>query len=106
MDCVLNRMVEDNTQAIAKIEQKQQSLLADEDSQEVQQERHKQLALCKRRARILHVMLQLLLCNGAPTSGFSIKAMQFARARVEQLRRELPPMEWHVCLPYTRAMEQ
>ena len=99
IDCTLTRMRDDNTQKISEIEQQQQSLLADQDPESVQRERQEQLSLCKRRARILHVMLQLLLCNGAPTSDFSIKATRYANARLVVLRQQLPPMQWDKCLP-------
>lgn len=99
MDCVLTRMRETNALKMTNIKQQQQNLLADQDSESVQRERHEQLLLCKRRARILHVMLQLLLCDGAPTSGFSNKAIRFANTRLATLQQELPPMQWDRCLP-------
>lgn len=98
-DCTLSRMQDETTQSIAELERQARGLLADKDPPHVQQARQERLAVCKRRARVLHVMIQLLLCNGAPTSGFSIKAMQYARVRIAQLRLEVPPMQWDVCLP-------
>jgi hypothetical protein len=102
MDCVLTRMRDDNMQKTTEIEQQQQSLLADQDPEPVQRERREQLVLCKRRARILHVMLQLLLCNGAPTSEFSIKATRYANARLAVLQQQVPPMQWDKCFPHTQ----
>jgi hypothetical protein len=94
IDCVLHAKQDENAKGIAALQAKENSLLADQDTSEIRLARTIELQTFMRRSRILQVMLQLLLCNGSPTSEFSTKASQFARNQVANLHLMMPPFEW------------
>lgn len=96
-DCILHEIQTWNNAQIDKLQEQERGLLADQDPTDVKEQRSVALLVTMRRRRVVHVMMQLLLCNGAPTSEFSIKACQYARVRLAQLHeKELPPMNWGV----------
>lgn len=96
LDCTLHALQDRNNREIQVLQQQEHSILADQDAPALRAQRRGLLVVGARRARLLHVMLQLLLCNGAPTSEFSIKACQYARTRSVFLMNNLPAMRWSV----------
>lgn len=96
-DCILHEIQTWNNARIDKLQEQEHGILADQDPADVKEQRGSALLVAMRRRKAVHVMMQLLLCNGAPTSEFSIKACQYARVRLSQLHeKELPSMNWGV----------